>query len=66
MQLVYQGQKNVQLADGTQASRHFAKPALELAGGVMVELKHWQQFPEPARRDPCPVDRAYVTFFDPG
>jgi hypothetical protein len=66
MQLVKQGQEDIQLAHRAQAAGHLAEPALEFAGRVVVELKHGQQLAEPARRDPRAMDRAHVPFFDTG
>jgi hypothetical protein len=65
VQLLDQGQEDVQLADVAQTFRHLAKPALELAGRVLAELEHRQQLPEPAGRDPCGVDGVHVPFLDP-
>jgi hypothetical protein len=66
MQLVNQEEQNVELADCSKAHRDSAQTTVELAGAARLQLQHWQQFAQSARRDARTVQRTHVPLLHSG
>ena len=64
MQLVYQEEENIELADGSKTRRDLAQPASELSGGATIELKHRQQLAHLTGRHTGLVERPHIALFD--
>ena len=57
VQLVNQLHEDIELANGAKTFGDLAQATAQLAGGVVVELQHRQQFPQTPRRDTGTVQR---------
>ena len=64
MQLVYQEEEHIELADGAQASGDFSKLFVEFARGRAFELKDGYEFADPTRGDADAVQAGDLTAFE--
>ena len=60
LQLLHQIREDVELAHGAKLDRNLLQPAAEAVGQLSLELKHRQDFAQPARRHARPMERVCV------